>query len=77
MKEPKYSDNVFYHQTSSDYRKSSNAALLICAFQVKYLLYRLSIMVKKQIKHGNHSLNTNLNLLEMQVMEVALMNVQS
>ena len=29
-----HKDHIFYHQTSSDYRKHCNAALLMCAFQV-------------------------------------------
>lgn len=29
-----YSQNVFYHHTSLDYRKCSNSALLVCAYLI-------------------------------------------
>lgn len=34
MKDEKFQDNIFYHQTASDYKKNTNAAFLICAAQV-------------------------------------------
>lgn len=37
MKDDKYKDNVFYHLSSTDYRKNSNAALLVCCAQVLLL----------------------------------------
>lgn len=33
-----HKDHIFYHQTSSNFKKSSNAALLICAFSVTHII---------------------------------------
>jgi hypothetical protein len=35
MKDEQFKDNIFYHQTSADFKKNTNAALLICCAQVQ------------------------------------------
>lgn len=34
MKDDRYQNNLFYHITSTDYKKNTNAAMLICCAQV-------------------------------------------
>lgn len=39
MKDEKFKDNIFYHQTSTEFKKNTNAAFLICCSQVPSLNY--------------------------------------